>query len=42
MYRVEALDAWVLEQEQADSRSNPTLNPLSTRPQERFASFTRA
>ncbi|MFC8854367.1 helix-turn-helix transcriptional regulator [Streptomyces sp. NPDC057144] len=42
MYRVEALDAWVLEQEQADSRSNPALNPLSTRPQERFASFTSA
>lgn len=42
MYRVEALDTWVLEQEQADSRSNPALNPLSTRPQERFASFTSA
>lgn len=33
MYRVEALDAWVREQEQADSRSNPALNPLSARPQ---------
>jgi len=25
MYRLEALDAWVREQEQADSRSNATL-----------------
>ncbi|HBF84411.1 MAG TPA: DNA-binding protein [Streptomyces sp.] len=32
MYRVEALDAWVREQEQADSRFNPALNPLSVRP----------
>ncbi|MET9502509.1 helix-turn-helix domain-containing protein [Streptomyces sp. NPDC006622] len=36
-YRVEALDAWVREQEQADSRSNPALSPLSVRPQERSA-----
>ncbi|MFE5957941.1 helix-turn-helix transcriptional regulator [Streptomyces rubiginosohelvolus] len=42
MYRVEALDAWVREQEQADSRSNPALNPLSIRPQERPARFTGA
>ncbi|OKJ75297.1 helix-turn-helix transcriptional regulator [Streptomyces sp. CB02460] len=42
MYRVEALDAWVREQEHADSRSNPALNPLSVRPQERSVSFTRA
>ncbi|MFE5162642.1 helix-turn-helix transcriptional regulator [Streptomyces sp. NPDC056697] len=40
MYRVEALDAWVREQEQADSRSNPALNPLGVRPQERSARFT--
>ncbi|WP_440558564.1 hypothetical protein ACSP97_27490 [Streptomyces sp. SCPE 10] len=40
MYRVEALDAWVREQEQADSRSNPALNPLIVRPQERSARFT--
>ncbi|MFE4610847.1 helix-turn-helix transcriptional regulator [Streptomyces niveus] len=40
MYRVEALDAWVREQERADSRSNPALNPLSVRPQERSARFT--
>lgn len=39
MYRLEALDAWVSEQEQADSRSNPVLNPLDTRPQERSARF---
>ncbi|MFC9740909.1 helix-turn-helix domain-containing protein [Streptomyces noursei] len=37
MYRLEALDAWVREQEQADSRSNPALNPLNTPPQERSA-----
>ncbi|SBT91023.1 Helix-turn-helix domain-containing protein [Streptomyces sp. DI166] len=42
MYRVEALDAWVREQEQADSRSNPALNPLSARPQERSARITAA
>ncbi|MGF6945918.1 helix-turn-helix transcriptional regulator [Streptomyces auratus] len=42
MYRVEALDAWVREQEQADSRSNPALNPLRVRPQERSAGFIRA
>ncbi|MYS36815.1 MULTISPECIES: AlpA family transcriptional regulator [unclassified Streptomyces] len=29
MYRRTALDAWVHEQECADSRSNPVLNPLS-------------
>ncbi|WP_345620662.1 helix-turn-helix domain-containing protein [Streptomyces ziwulingensis] len=42
MYRVEALDAWVREQEQADSRSNPALSPLSVRPQERSARFASA
>ncbi|WP_406123267.1 helix-turn-helix domain-containing protein [Streptomyces canus] len=42
MYRVEALDAWVREQEQADSRSNPALSPLSVRPQERSARFVSA
>ncbi|MET9826153.1 helix-turn-helix transcriptional regulator [Streptomyces sp. MPA0124] len=36
MYRVEALDAWVREQEQADSRSNLALNPLSADPQQRI------
>ncbi|MFD7495298.1 helix-turn-helix transcriptional regulator [Streptomyces sp. NPDC059832] len=30
MYRRTALDAWVDEQESADSRSNPALSPLST------------
>jgi predicted DNA-binding transcriptional regulator AlpA len=29
MYRLEALDTWVREQEQADSRSNEALNPLT-------------
>ncbi len=33
MYRREALDAWIREQEQAHSRSNPTLSPLSAAPQ---------
>ncbi|MEV0905097.1 helix-turn-helix transcriptional regulator [Streptomyces hokutonensis] len=42
MYRVEALDAWVREQEQADSRSNSALNPLNVRPRERSARFTAA
>ncbi|MFD3525844.1 helix-turn-helix transcriptional regulator [Streptomyces sp. NPDC058653] len=32
MYRVEAVDAWVREQEQADSRSNPALDPLRAVP----------
>ncbi len=34
MYRLEALDAWIREQEQADSRSNPALNPLSAAAQQ--------
>ncbi|WP_405988444.1 helix-turn-helix transcriptional regulator [Streptomyces sp. NBC_00986] len=35
MYRITALDAWVRAQEQADSRSNSALNPLSQPPQRR-------
>ena len=35
MYRLEALDAWIREQEQADSRSNATLSPLNAAPQRR-------
>ncbi|MET9840018.1 helix-turn-helix domain-containing protein [Streptomyces virginiae] len=35
MYRRTALDAWIHEQERADSRSNPALNPLSASPQRR-------
>ncbi|MFG2564746.1 helix-turn-helix transcriptional regulator [Streptomyces sp. NPDC048567] len=42
MYRLEALDAWVREQEQADSRSNPALNPLNTLLQERSSRFLGA
>jgi len=42
MYRLEVLDAWVREQEQADSRSNPALNPLNTSPQERSSRFLSA
>ncbi|WP_246144230.1 helix-turn-helix transcriptional regulator [Actinacidiphila oryziradicis] len=42
MYRLKALDAWVREQEQADSRSNSGLNPLNVPPQERSARFPSA
>ncbi|MFJ9151707.1 helix-turn-helix transcriptional regulator [Streptomyces sp. NPDC102270] len=42
MYRLEALDAWVREQEQADSRSNPALNPLNAPLQERSSRFLSA
>jgi predicted DNA-binding transcriptional regulator AlpA len=38
MYRITALDAWVRAQEQADSRSNPALNPLTQKPQRRAKS----
>lgn len=31
MYRVETLDAWIREQEGADSRSNLALSPLNVR-----------
>ena len=37
MYRCEALDSWIREQEQADSRSNTALSPLSTAPQQQGA-----
>ncbi|MFG2533141.1 helix-turn-helix transcriptional regulator [Streptomyces sp. NPDC048516] len=42
MYRLEALDAWVREQEQADSRSNEALNPLNAPRQERSTRLTSA
>ena len=42
MYRREALDAWVREQEQADSRSNPALDPLKAPPQEWSGRLLRA
>ncbi|MFQ6856164.1 helix-turn-helix domain-containing protein [Streptomyces sp. 35M1] len=35
MYRISALDEWVDRQEQADSRSNPSLNPLNRKPMRR-------
>ncbi|QHC26776.1 helix-turn-helix domain-containing protein [Streptomyces sp. GS7] len=35
MYRRDLLDAWLVEQQKADSRSNPDLNPLSKAPQRR-------
>ncbi|WP_353945537.1 hypothetical protein ABII15_30790 [Streptomyces sp. HUAS MG91] len=34
-YRLDALDAWIREQEQADSRSNLALDPVSAVPQSR-------
>ncbi|MGY4984494.1 helix-turn-helix transcriptional regulator [Streptomyces nigrescens] len=42
MYRLEVLDAWVREQEQADSRSNAALNPLNAPCQERSTRLTSA
>ncbi|MFJ8228595.1 helix-turn-helix transcriptional regulator [Streptomyces sp. NPDC094448] len=42
MYRRDALDAWVREQEQADSRSNPDLNPLTAALRERPARLPSA
>lgn len=36
-YRLDALDAWIREQEMADSRSNPALDPVSAAPQRRIA-----
>ncbi len=35
MYRISALHDWVEDQEQADSRSNPRLNPLNKQPERR-------
>ncbi|MGW5200394.1 helix-turn-helix domain-containing protein [Streptomyces spiralis] len=35
MYRRDLLDAWLSEQEQADSRSNPALNPMNKAPRQR-------
>ncbi|MFE9308205.1 helix-turn-helix domain-containing protein [Streptomyces sp. NPDC006706] len=42
MYRREALDAWIREQEQADSRSNAALSPLSAVPQHRSSRVSSA
>ncbi|TCR22901.1 helix-turn-helix domain-containing protein [Streptomyces sp. BK205] len=42
MYRLEVLDAWVREQEHADSRSNPALNPFNAPPQERSSRLLSA
>lgn len=42
MYRIEALDAWISEQEQADSRTNMTLSPLDAAPQKRSDYATSA
>ncbi|MER6543892.1 helix-turn-helix domain-containing protein [Streptomyces sp. NPDC001250] len=35
MYRISALNEWVKAQEQADSRSNAALNPLTQKPMKR-------
>ncbi|WP_370422246.1 helix-turn-helix transcriptional regulator [Streptomyces sp. QH1-20] len=35
MYRLTALDAWIREQERADSRCNGELSPLNVAPQAR-------
>ena len=35
MYRIAALDEWVRTQEQSDSRSNPSLDPILRKPQPR-------
>lgn len=35
MYRISALNEWVITQEQADSRSNTALNPVSQKPTKR-------
>lgn len=35
MYRISTLDEWVVAQEQADSRSNAALNPLTQKPMKR-------
>ncbi|MFI6808277.1 helix-turn-helix transcriptional regulator [Streptomyces luteogriseus] len=42
MYRREALDAWIREQEQADSRSNTALNPVSATPRQRLSRTANA
>lgn len=41
-YRLEALDAWICEQERADSRSNPALSPLGAEPERRSDYATSA
>ncbi|WP_078969805.1 helix-turn-helix transcriptional regulator [Streptomyces natalensis] len=35
MYRISVLNEWVIAQEQADSRSNAALSPLSQKPMTR-------
>ncbi|MFI1619970.1 hypothetical protein ACH4VT_23835 [Streptomyces lydicus] len=35
MYRRDLLDAWLAEQQEADSRSNPALSPMNRTPQRR-------
>jgi predicted DNA-binding transcriptional regulator AlpA len=35
MYRRDLLDAWLTEQQEADSRSNPALSPMTRQPRQR-------
>jgi predicted DNA-binding transcriptional regulator AlpA len=35
MYRRDLLDAWLIEQQGADSRSNPDLSPMNRKPRQR-------
>ncbi|TXS18794.1 MULTISPECIES: helix-turn-helix transcriptional regulator [unclassified Streptomyces] len=42
MYRREAVDAWIREQEQADSRANASLSPLSANSQQRASRLPNA
>ncbi|MFI5752752.1 helix-turn-helix domain-containing protein [Streptomyces sp. NPDC051644] len=42
MYRQESLDAWICEQEQADSRSNTALSPLKADPRHRASRMLSA
>ncbi|WP_326692370.1 MULTISPECIES: helix-turn-helix domain-containing protein [unclassified Streptomyces] len=41
MYRVTALDEWIARQEDADSRSNPLLDPLRRGPGPRAGDVAR-
>ncbi|MFG2593484.1 helix-turn-helix transcriptional regulator [Streptomyces sp. NPDC048438] len=42
MYRREAVDAWIREQEQADSRANASLSPLGANSQQRASRLPNA
>ncbi|MGW0311315.1 helix-turn-helix transcriptional regulator [Streptomyces flavidovirens] len=42
MYRLDVLDTWIREQEQADSRCNTTLSPMHAAPQRRSGHATNS